>query len=114
MYSVFIITNKKKFVLATYNDFNPELSDQTKLQLILNGPTVPVAVFEQYFKAPEDFEIKTYKSGIDNALEASLEVNNINLVQSNKKATVDARVPVLPKTRKPRTKKVKELESTTK
>jgi len=39
MYSVFIITNKKKFVLATYQDFSPELSDQTKLQLILNGPT---------------------------------------------------------------------------
>lgn len=54
MYSVFIITNKKKFVLATYQDFSPELSDQTKLQLILNGPTVPVTVFEQYFKAPED------------------------------------------------------------
>ena len=99
MYSVFIITNKKKFVLATYQDFSPELSDQTKLQLILNGPTVPVTVFEQYFKAPEDFEIKTFKSGIDNALEASLEVNNINLVQANKKATADARVPVLPKTK---------------
>lgn len=51
------------------------------------------------------FESATFKSGIDNALEASLEVNNINLVQANKKATADARVPVLPKTRKPRTKK---------
>ena len=72
MYSVFIITNKKKFVLATYQDFSPELSDQTKLQLILNGPTIPLAVFEDFFKSPDLFSIETFKTGLSNALDASL------------------------------------------
>lgn len=111
MYSVFIITNKKKFVLATYNDFNPELSDLTKLQLILNGPTIPFSVSEQYFITPEDFEIRTFKSDISNALEASLEVNSINLVKANLQTTADGHVPVLPKTRKPRTKKAQQSET---
>ncbi|TCB55557.1 hypothetical protein [Acinetobacter terrae] len=109
MYSVFIITNKKKFVLATYNNFNPELSDKTKLELILNGPTIPFLVFEQFFKAPEDFELRTYKSGLSNALEASLEVNNINLVKSKTKSE-DGYVKTLPTTRKPRTKKAQQSE----
>ncbi len=61
MYSVFIITNKKKFVLATYNDFNPELSYQTKLQLILNGPTVPVTAFENTSKLLKTLKLKLIK-----------------------------------------------------
>ena len=46
-------------------------TDTTKLKLILNGPTIPLAVSEDFFKSPDLFSIETFKTGIYNALEAS-------------------------------------------
>ncbi|WP_034684024.1 hypothetical protein [Acinetobacter sp. 1294596] len=71
MYSVFNIYQADKLVLSIYHDLIPEFTDTTKLKLIFNSPTIPISLFESYFKSPELFSIITYKKGIYNALEAS-------------------------------------------
>lgn len=71
MYSVFNIYQADKHVLSIYHDIIPELTDTTKLKLIFNSPTIPISLFESYFKSTELFSIITYKKGIYNALEAS-------------------------------------------
>ena len=71
MYSVYKIYQAEKLVFVTYHDIIPEFTDTTKLKLIFNSPTIPISLFESYFKSPELFSIVTYKTGIYNALEAS-------------------------------------------
>ena len=44
MYSVYKIYQADKLVLVTYHDIIPEFTDTTKLKLILNGPTIPIAL----------------------------------------------------------------------
>ena len=57
MYSVYKIYQADKLVLVTYSDLIPEFTDTTKLKLIMNGPTIPISLFEDYFKTPELFSI---------------------------------------------------------
>ncbi|MFV5370048.1 hypothetical protein VXO74_15210 [Acinetobacter junii] len=71
MYSVYKIYQADKLVLVIYSDLIPEFTDTTKLKLILNGPTIPISLFESYFKTPELFSITTHSTGISNALDAS-------------------------------------------
>ena len=71
MYSVYKIYQADKLVLITYSDIIPEFTDTTKLKLILNGPTIPISLFESYFKHPELFSITTHEIGIYNALDAN-------------------------------------------
>lgn len=72
MYSVYKIYQADKLVFVTYHDIIPEFTDTTKLKLILNGPTIPLAVSEDFFKSPDLFSIETFKTGLSNALDASL------------------------------------------
>ena len=69
MYSIFKIYQSDKLVLVTYHDIIPEFTNTTKLKLILNGPTIPIALFEDYYKSPDLFSITTNETGIYNALE---------------------------------------------
>ena len=107
MYSVFKIYQSDKLVLVTYHDIIPEFTDTTKLKLIFSSPTIPVALFEDYFKYPELFSIETFKIGIYNALDASqiviaqskligIDKPKTNKITSNNRAN---------KLSKPRTKK---------
>lgn len=89
MYSVYKIYQADKLVLVTYHDIIPEFTDTTKLKLILNGPTIPLAVSEDFFKSPDLFSIITYKKGIYNALEASEIVQEQSkLIGSDKPSTL--------------------------
>jgi hypothetical protein len=106
MYSVYNIYQSDILVLVVYHDIIPEFTDTTKLKLIFNGPTIPISLFESYFKTPELFSITTHKTGISNALDASQIVQEqskligtakpIKIKTANKDTTV---------TKKPRTKK---------
>lgn len=89
MYSVFNIYQSDKLVLSIYHDIIPEFTDTTKLKLIFNSPTIPISLFESYFKTPELFSIITYKTGIYNALEASEIVQEQSkLIGSDKPSTL--------------------------
>jgi hypothetical protein len=71
MYSVYNIYQSDQLIYVTYHDVIPEFTDTTKLKLIFDSPTIPLALFESYFKTPELFSITTHKTGISNALDAS-------------------------------------------
>jgi len=89
MYSVFNIYQADKLVLSIYHDIIPEFTDTTKLKLIFNSPTIPISLFESYFKSPELFSIVTHKKGIYNALEASEIVQEqTKLIGSDKPSTL--------------------------
>lgn len=71
MYSVYNIYQTDILVLVAYHDIIPEFTDTTKLKLIFDSPTIPLTLFESYFKTPELFSITTHSTGISNALDAS-------------------------------------------
>ncbi|WP_168379740.1 hypothetical protein [Acinetobacter cumulans] len=102
MYSVYKIYQADKLVLVTYHDIIPEFTDTTKLKLILNGPTIPIALFEDYYKSPDLFSITTNETGIYNTLDANQIVQEeLKLIGTDKPGT-----KLKPKaTKKPRTKK---------
>lgn len=77
MYSVYKIYQSDKLVLVSYHDIIPEFTDTTKLKLILNGPTIPIALFDDYYKSPDLFSITTHAVGIYNALDANQIVNEL-------------------------------------
>ena len=107
MYSVFKIYQSDKLVLVTYHDIIPEFTDTTKLKLIFNSPTIPLALFEDYFKSPELFSIETFKIGIYNALDASQIVQEENqLIGTDKPSTKPSK-----KQSKPRTKKAQQSKT---
>lgn len=104
MYSVYKIYQADKLVFVTYSDIIPEFTDTTKLKLILNGPTIPISLFESYFKHPELFSITTHEIGIYNALDAN------QIVQEQSKLIGTDKPSIKPSktksaTKKPRTKK---------
>lgn len=104
MYSVFNIYQADKLVLSIYHDIIPEFTDTTKLKLIFNSPTIPISLFESYFKSPELFSIVTYKTGVYNALEASEIVQEqTKLIGTDKPSIKPSKTKSAPK--KPRTKK---------
>lgn len=104
MYSVFNIYQADKLVLSIYHDIIPEFTDTTKLKLIFNSPTIPISLFESYFKSPELFSIVTHKKGIYNALEASEIVQEQSkLIGTDKPSIKPSKTKSPPK--KPRTKK---------
>ncbi|MFX5722639.1 hypothetical protein ABTE70_20410 [Acinetobacter baumannii] len=107
MYSVYKIYQADKLVLVTYHDIIPEFTDTTKLKLILNGPTIPISLFESYFKHPELFSITTYKSGIYNALDASQIVQEESKLIGTDKLSIKAKTSnrAISTAKKPRTKK---------
>ena len=112
MYSVFKIYQSDKLVFVTYSDIIPEFTDTTKLKLIFNSPTIPVALFEDYFKHPELFSIETFKIGIYNALDASQIVQEENQLIGTDKPSIKPSKKQSATTRKPRTKKkVEAVES---
>ena len=103
MYSVYKIYQADKLVLVTYHDIIPAFTDTTKLKLILNGPTIPIALFDDYYKSPDLFSITTHETGIYNALDANQIVNELlNQIGTEKPDTR----PKPKVTKKPRTKKV--------
>ena len=107
MYSVFKIYQSDKLVFVTYHDIIPEFTDTTKLKLIFNSPTIPIALFEDYFKSPELFSISTHKIGIYNALDASQIVQEENqLIGTDKPSTKPSK-----KQSKPRTKKAQQSKT---
>jgi len=104
MYSVYKIYQADKLVLVTYHDIIPEFTDTTKLKLILNGPTIPLAVSEDFFKSPDLFSIETFKIGLSNALDASLIMQEESkLIGTDKPSIKPGKTKSA--TRKPRTKK---------
>ncbi len=112
MYSIYKIYQSDKLVFVTYHDIIPEFTDTTKLKLILNGPTIPITVFEAYFKTPELFSIETFKTGLSNALDASLVMQGESKLigtdkpkAKNKTSNNTAKIKTTTTTRKPRTKK---------
>ncbi|MDH1408485.1 hypothetical protein [Acinetobacter johnsonii] len=105
MYSVYKIYQADKLVLVTYSDLIPEFTDTTKLKLIMNGPTIPISLFEDYFKTPELFSITTYKTGIYNALDASQIVQEESKLIGTDKPSIKPSKTKSATTRKPRTKK---------
>ncbi|WP_191112922.1 hypothetical protein [Acinetobacter lwoffii] len=70
MYSIYNIYQSDKLVLVTYHDIIPEFTDITKLKIILNTPSIPASVFEDYFKSPDLFYITTHETGITNISDA--------------------------------------------
>ena len=107
MYSVYKIYQSDKLVLVTYHDIIPEFTDTTKLKLIFNSPTIPLALFEDYFKSPELFSIETFKIGIYNALDASQIVQEENQLIGTDKPSIKAKTSnrAISTAKKPRTKK---------
>lgn len=113
MYSVYKIYQSEKLVFVTYHDIIPEFTDETKLKLILNGPIIPSALFESYFKTPELFSIETFKTGLSNALDASIVMQEESKLigtdkpKAKKKTSNNtAKTKTTTTTRKPRAKKV--------
>ena len=104
MYSVYKIYQADKLVLVTCSDLIPEFTDTTKLKLILNGPTIPISLFESYFKHSELFSITTHEIGIYNALDA-----NQIVIEQSKLIGIDK--PKTNKTSKPRTKKAQQSKT---
>ena len=104
MYSVYKIYQAAKLVLVTYSDIIPEFTDTTKLKLIFNGPTIPISLFESYYKSPELFSITTHEIGIYNALDA-----NQIVIEQSKLIGIDK--PKTNKTSKPRTKKAQQSKT---
>lgn len=107
MYSVFKIYQSDKLVLVTYHDIIPEFTDNTKLKLIFNSPTIPLALFEDYFKSPELFSIETFKKGIYNALDANQIVQEQSKLIGTDKPSIKAKTSnrAISTAKKPRTKK---------
>ena len=107
MYSVYKIYQAEKLVFVTYHDIIPEFTDTTKLKLIFNSPTIPISLFESYFKSPELFSIVTYKTGIYNALEASEIVQEQTKLIGTDKPSIKAKTSnrAISTAKKPRTKK---------
>lgn len=113
MYSVYKIYQDDKLVLVTYHDIIPEFTDTTKLKLIFNSPTIPISLFEDYYKSPDLFSITTHVSGISNALDASqIVIEQSKLIGIDKlktnKIISNNRANKLPK---PRTKKAQQSET---
>lgn len=71
MYSIYQIYQADKLVYTTYHTMNPDYSDRTKLDLILQSPAIPYYLAAEYFKAPEQFSIKLLQSSLSNALQAN-------------------------------------------
>ncbi|QDX16409.1 hypothetical protein C6W84_17041 (plasmid) [Acinetobacter baumannii] len=107
MYSVYKIYQADKLVLVTYSDIIPEFTDTTKLKLILNGPTIPISLFESYFKHPELFSITTHEIGIYNALDANQIVQEQSKLIGTDKPSIKAKISnrAISTAKKPRTKK---------
>jgi len=107
MYSVFKIYQSDKLVLVTYHDIIPEFTDTTKLKLIFSSPTIPVALFEDYFKYPELFSITTHEIGIYNALDANQIVQEQSKLIGTDKPSIKAKTSnrAISTAKKPRTKK---------
>ena len=107
MYSVYKIYQADKLVLVTYSDIIPEFTDTTKLKLILNGPTIPISLFESYFKHPELFSITTHEIGIYNALDANQIVQEQSKLIGTDKPSIKAKTlnRAISTAKKPRTKK---------
>ena len=104
MYSVYKIYQADKLVLVTYHDIIPEFTDTTKLKLIFNGPTIPLDLFESYYKSPDLFSITTHEIGIYNALDAN------QIVQEQSKL-IGIDKPKTNKISKPRTKKAQQSKT---
>lgn len=107
MYSVYKIYQADKLVLITYSDIIPEFTDTTKLKLILNGPTIPISLFESYFKHPELFSITTHEIGISNALDANQIVQEQSKLIGTDKPSIKSKTSnrAISTAKKPRTKK---------
>ncbi|HCT3680064.1 TPA: hypothetical protein OTU09_002655 [Acinetobacter baumannii] len=107
MYSVYKIYQADKLVLVTYSDIIPEFTDTTKLKLILNGPTIPISLFESYYKSPELFSITTHEIGIYNALDANQIVQEQSKLIGTDKPSIKAKTlnRAISTAKKPRTKK---------
>lgn len=104
MYSVYQIYKSNIPVYSTYHTLNLDFSDITKLDLILNSPITPYDLVDSYFKQPELFSIKTIKSGISNALEAS-EALQTHINELDNKAIEE------PRMKKIRTKKAQQSKT---
>lgn len=70
----------------------------------MNGATIPLVLFESYYRSPELFSVTTHARGIYNALDAS------QIVQEESKLIGTDKPSIKPSktkssTRKPRTKK---------
>ncbi|MFK8986685.1 hypothetical protein [Acinetobacter seifertii] len=101
MYSIYKIYQADKLILVTYHDITPEFTDTTKLKLIFNSPTIPISLFNEYYKSPDLFSMTTYETGIPNALDASQVV-----IEQSKLIGTDKPKPKT--TRKSRTKKAQQ------
>ena len=104
MYSVYKIYQSNILAYVTYSDLIPEFTDTTKLKLIFNGPTIPISLFESYYKSPELFSITTHEIGIYNALDA-----NQIVIEQSKLIGIDE--PKTNKISKPRTKKAQQSKT---
>ena len=107
MYSVYKIYQSNILAYVTYSDLIPEFTDTTKLKLIFNGPTIPISLFESYFKTPELFSITTHETGISNALDASQIVIEQSKLIGTDKPSIKAKTSnrAINTAKKPRTKK---------
>lgn len=107
MYSVYKIYQADKLVFVTYHDIIPEFTDTTKLKLIFNSPTIPLDLFESYYKSPELFSITTHETAISNALDANQIVQEQLKLIGTDKPSIKAKTSnrAISTAKKPRTKK---------
>ena len=107
MYSVYKIYQAEKLVFVTYHDIIPEFTDTTKLKLIFNSPTIPISLFEDYYKSPDLFSITAHEIGISNALDASQIVIEQSKLIGTDKPSIKAKTSnrAISTAKKPRTKK---------
>lgn len=71
MYSVFQIYKDSSPIYLTYHTLHDAFKDHVKLDVLLNTPTTPYYLVDQYFKSPTSFSIQTIATGISNALEVN-------------------------------------------
>ncbi|ELW77050.1 hypothetical protein ACINWC743_A0628 [Acinetobacter sp. WC-743] len=71
MYHIYQIYQSEELVLTTYHTINPNCSDTTKLDIIINSPATLNSIVDSYFKQPDQFKIVTAKTNLNNALEAN-------------------------------------------
>lgn len=107
MYSVYKIYQASQLVFVTYHDIIPEFTDTTKLKLIFNSPTIPISLFEDYYKSPDLFSITAHEIGISNALDASQIVQEENQLIGTDKPSIKPKK----KQSKPRTKKAQQSKT---
>lgn len=113
MNHIYKIYKNDILILTTVSDLNPEYADSTKLDILLNSPSILQSIYADYFnfkqkRTSDNYSIETYQSF--ESIHTAIEVNQSlqSLIGTSKNSIINTTTN---KTKKPRAKKVKNEQS---